>query len=54
MKLGAENRTKVIILGVLLVAAVISVARMFSVFGGSPAPTAAPGSNEMIDSTGSA
>lgn len=41
MKLGAENRTKVIILGVLLVAAVISVAHMFSVFGSSPAPTAA-------------
>ncbi|MGC2322579.1 MAG: hypothetical protein WA463_08125 [Terriglobales bacterium] len=42
MKLGAENRTKVIILGVLLLIAAISVIRMFDVFGSS-APAASPG-----------
>lgn len=41
MKLGAENRTKVIILGVLLLIAAISVVRMFDVFGSStPAASA--------------
>ena len=38
MKLGTENRTKVIILAVLLVVAAISVVRMLDVFGGPPAP----------------
>lgn len=42
MKLGAENRTKVIILGVLLLIAAISVIRMFDVFGSS-APAASTG-----------
>lgn len=41
MKLGAENRTKVIILAVLLVVALISVVHMFDVFGSRPAPVAA-------------
>jgi hypothetical protein len=43
MKLGAENRTKVIILGVLLLIAAISVVRMFDVFGSST-PAAASSS----------
>jgi len=41
MKVGAENRIKVIILAVLLVVAVISVVHMLNVFGSSPAPPAA-------------
>jgi len=40
MKVGAENRTKLIVLGVLLLVAAISVTRMFSLFGGAPAATA--------------
>jgi len=43
MKLGAENRTKVIILGVLLLIAAVSVVRMFDVFGGSPPPPSSSG-----------
>lgn len=43
MKVGAENRTKVIILGVLLLIAAISVVRMFDVFGSSPAPASSAG-----------
>ncbi|HYN15651.1 MAG TPA: hypothetical protein VES66_07685 [Terriglobales bacterium] len=41
MKLGAENRTKIIILAVLVVLAVISVAYMFNSLGSRPAPVAA-------------
>jgi hypothetical protein len=40
MKLGAENRVKVIVLAVLLVVAVISVAYMFSALGNRQAPPA--------------
>jgi len=42
MKLGAENRTKVILLAVLGVGAVISVGYMFNSLGGAPAPTVVP------------
>jgi len=42
MKLGAESRTKVIVLLVLVAGAVISVGYMFSSLGGRPAPTAPP------------
>jgi hypothetical protein len=41
MKVGAEDRTKVILLAVLVVAAVISVGYMFSSLGSRPAPVAA-------------
>jgi len=41
MKLGAEDRTKVILLAVLVVAAVISVGYMFSSLGSRSAPVAA-------------
>ncbi len=41
MKLGAENRNKVIVLAVLAVVAVISVGYMFNSLGGSPAPVVA-------------
>jgi len=41
MKLGAESRTKIIILAVLLVVAVISVAYMFTSLGNRPTPAAA-------------
>jgi len=40
MKLGAESRTKIIVLAALVVLAVISVAYMFNSFGGPPAPVA--------------
>ena len=42
MKLGAENRTKVIVLLVLVAGAVISVGYMFSSLGNRPAPATAP------------
>jgi len=42
MKLGAENRTKVILLAVLGVGAVISVGYMFNSLGGAPAPAVVP------------
>ena len=42
MKLGAESRTKVILLLVLVAGAVISVGYMFSSLGGRPAPATAP------------
>jgi len=41
MKLGAENRTKVIVLAVLVVLAVISMAYMFSSLNSRPASVAA-------------
>ncbi len=41
MKVGAENRTKVIILALLLLVAVISLGYMFNSLGSRPAPVAA-------------
>jgi len=41
MKLGAENRTKVIMLAVLGVGAIVSVIYMFSSLGGAATPTRA-------------
>jgi len=42
MKLGAESRTKVIVLLVLVAGAVISVGYMFSSLSGRPAPATGP------------
>jgi len=42
MKLGVEDRTKVILLGVLVLGAVISVGYMFNSLGNRPAPPAPP------------
>jgi hypothetical protein len=41
MKLGSENRTKVIVLAVLAVGAVLSVGYMFNSLGGAPSQVAA-------------